>query len=91
MKNIIIVIAALFLFGMIWYYFHEDEKKIGIYTVHYYSSRCDSHELPSSLPLLMKTPCVKKITWLEQMGPSLYKRMSWTPETGVKESGLVRK
>jgi len=91
MKNIIIIIAAFVAFGVIWFYFQEDEKKIGIYTVHYYSSRCNPNELPSSLSLLIKTPCVKKITWMEQSGPNLFKRMSWTPAIGVKESGLVRK
>ncbi|NTW16605.1 MAG: hypothetical protein HGA41_03990 [Syntrophaceae bacterium] len=91
MKNIIIIVAALIAFSIIWFYFQEDEKKIGIYTVYYYSSRCNPNELPSSLPLLMQTQCVKKITWMEQTGPKLYKRMSWTPETGAKESGMVRK
>lgn len=91
MKNIVIVIAAIIIFGMIWFYFQEDEKKIGIYTVYYYSRRCNPNELPSSLPLLMQTQCIKKITWMEKTGPRLYRKMSWTPEIGIKESGLVRK
>jgi hypothetical protein len=28
---------------------------------------------------------------VEQIGPKIYKHMSWTPEMGTKESGLERK
>jgi hypothetical protein len=28
---------------------------------------------------------------MEEIGPKLYKRMSWTPENGTKEGTLVRK
>jgi len=91
MRAIVMAIIGLLLFAGVWYYFKEDEKIIGIYEVHYYATRCNADELPSSFSQLTMMPCVNKIIWQEQMGPNLYKRMSWTPEYGTKEGTLVRK
>jgi hypothetical protein len=53
--------------------------------------RCNPDELTSSFSQLTQMPCVKKITWVEEIGPKLYQHMTWTPEIGTKESGLERK
>jgi hypothetical protein len=84
-------IIGLLLFAAVSYYFKEDTKIIGIYNVYYYSTRCNPDELFSSFSQLTLTPCVNKIIWMEQIGPNLYKRMSWTPENGTREGTFVRK
>jgi hypothetical protein len=84
-------IIGLLLFAAVWFYFQEDTKTIGDYTVYYYAKRCNPDELSSSFWQLTQMPCVNKIIWMEQIGPKLYKRMSWTPEYGTKEGTLVRK
>ncbi len=91
MRALVIAIIGLLLFAGVWYYFKEDTKIIGDYKVSYYATRCDPDELSSSFSQLTLTPCVNKIIWLEQIGPNLYKRMSWTPENGTREGTLVRK
>jgi len=84
-------IIGLLLFGAVWYYFWEETKIIGDYKVYYYATRCNADELSSSFSQLTLMPCVNKIIWMEEIGPKLYKRMSWTPENGTKEGTLVRK
>ncbi len=91
MKNVLLVILAIIFFWTLWFYYQEDTKVIGVYTVYYYANQCNPDYLPSSFSMLTQTSCVKKITWSEQIGRNLYQRMSWTPETGAKESGLERK
>jgi hypothetical protein len=91
MRALVMAIIGLLLFAAVWYYFKEDTKVIGIYKVYYYATHCNPDELSSSFSQLTLTPCVNKITWMEQSGPNLYKRMSWTPENGTREGGLVRK
>ncbi|MGZ3579100.1 MAG: hypothetical protein ACXU9G_05100 [Syntrophales bacterium] len=91
MRALIMAIIGLLLFGAVWYYFQEDTKTIGNYKVYYYATRCNPDELSSSFSQLTLTPCVNKIIWMEQIGPNLYKRMSWTPEYGTREGTLVRK
>ena len=91
MKAILMTIAGIIIFWAIWYYFQEEKKAIGDYTVYYYAKRCNPDELSSNFSQLTQTPCVKKITWVEQIGPKIYQHMTWTPEIGTKESGLERK
>jgi hypothetical protein len=91
MRALVMAIIGLLLFAAVWYYFKEDTKIIGDYKVYYYATRCNPDELSSSFSQLTLTPCVNKIIWMEQIGPNLYKRMSWTPENGTREGTLVRK
>ena len=84
-------IIGLLLFAGVWYYFQEDTKVIGNYTVYYYAQRCNPDELPSSFSQLTLIPCVNRVLWLEEMSPKVFKRMSWTPEYGTKEGTIVRK
>ncbi|MFB3925125.1 MAG: hypothetical protein ACE14T_03645 [Syntrophales bacterium] len=76
----------------IGYYFHISSVEIGQYTVYYYKNQtADVASFPSDLTMLMNTPGVVKIIWLEQIGPNIYQRYCWTADRGVEKSGLVRK